>query len=1063
MLSFDGPKSSPIPSTNGIPDGTAVNYISVLQTPSDIVPTNGLFWYALGADSSVFTWKDVFLGQDTNCLATVQAELYVNGDFTCRYHLPSPTNNYDAVTNCFLIGAQNHSGGETVLYTNVLLSVHPSFLPAFELRWKSLVDLDPNVPDFDSDGLFDADELFIYHTSVRQWDTDNDGLSDGEEVLIYGTDPLKPDSLGDGTNDFWRVVDPSSLTNTPWMEGGDGLALLTLETRLDGVESGLAALRIGDTLVPVLPGTSRVCRVAFPCNVNVPFALIFAPGSEGASAAISAIDSEGPVVFNDPGGVFALPSAPAARGFRAMAALTSLVLNGISGTLHGVRYSLYPTPLCPHTGYGTLNISYEGLPIDAIKAGITGVGFGPVSGSLLRTRAVTVDEVREAAETQGMTAPGPHMVAFPVEVSVTVLPDKTVLNPTVTNAVPAHYCAFGSGPGEDYRPEGICPCCPGESCPCRCASESTCSCAVCRDPYTVNVPTNSVGNSLTNSVGQPIGTTDRAHRLLLVGGAPDMVSAGPQSEDGSSSTGKCSYCQCQQHSAPSCDLPAWVWRQTDGLAVSPESLATNGVFTVTSVSPSETIGGDVFTWKAGPTYSRGKYTVAGLAVGFPNALPDTTPRVQLGQTNDLLVTTQIPTNNTGTISFSDHTFIANVSVKNRQTGQYDELETSYDAAAWRSVYLSAEQTAELHYTSTAAGQHTFTVKYELPGTTPSDVSTNLVFDAICIQSEPVTSDLVTGSGFVYNPSGMPVGADDRFKIAIPDSTVTEEDITWTVTYGEGNVSFVNDNYTGPDIAIHADFVGDFTLEADVKGLVITTPNVKPCFSGQVLPAVNVPVSVFVVRNTDNNPIRNLSSIPGLLTNANTILRQRGITLVQSGDTHILNETNWLHHVDVLSTNALSIDAMMNSTNSMGNAVELYFVQTLDGGDLKGACRSKGIAIASEGDAVTIAHETLHSCILEDIYTVDVQGIPGPVSLDRLPTDWGGGYYPPNLTQRELVGKLIMRSGGTEEDPAPSERRDLPSGTIYGWKLANPSDASSPKTLGQAGVGQSSIQNTPRSF
>ncbi|MEI7947666.1 MAG: hypothetical protein WCJ02_13280 [bacterium] len=200
MLSFDGPKSSPVPTTNGIPDNTAANYISVLQTPSDIVPTNGLFWYATGTNSSVFTWKDVFLGQDTNCLATVQVELYANGDFTCRYYFPSPTNNYAAVTNCFLIGAQNNGGGETVLYTNALLAINSSFFPAFELRWKSLAGLDPEVADHDGDGLTTADELFIYHTDTRSKDTDGDGIPDGAEIA-NGTDPLNPDENNDGIPD----------------------------------------------------------------------------------------------------------------------------------------------------------------------------------------------------------------------------------------------------------------------------------------------------------------------------------------------------------------------------------------------------------------------------------------------------------------------------------------------------------------------------------------------------------------------------------------------------------------------------------------------------------------------------------------------------------------------------------------------------------------------------------------------------------------------------------------------------------------------------------------------
>jgi hypothetical protein len=199
MLSFDAPKSSPTPATNGIPDATAANYISVLQTPSDIVPTNGLFWYAPGTNSSIFTWKDVYLGHDTNCLATVQAELFANGDFTCRYYLPSLTNSYAQVTNGFLIGCQNNAGGETVLHTNALLAIHPSYLPAFELRWKSLAGLSP-AGDHDGDGFTTADELFIYRTNPRRKDSDGDGITDPAEIAS-ATDPLNPDTNNDGIPD----------------------------------------------------------------------------------------------------------------------------------------------------------------------------------------------------------------------------------------------------------------------------------------------------------------------------------------------------------------------------------------------------------------------------------------------------------------------------------------------------------------------------------------------------------------------------------------------------------------------------------------------------------------------------------------------------------------------------------------------------------------------------------------------------------------------------------------------------------------------------------------------
>ncbi len=192
------------------------------------------------------------------------------------------------------------------------------------------------------------------------------------------------------------------------------------------------------------------------------------------------------------------------------------------------------------------------------------------------------------------------------------------------------------------------------------------------------------------------------------------------------------------------------------------------------------------------------------------------------------------------------------------------------------------------------------------------------------------------------------------------------------------------------------------------------------------------------------------------------------TLVQTGEEHVQNNTNWLDHTDIFNISNTVMNAMLNSTNSMGNAIELYFVNTLEGGSALGMRSSEGIVIASGGDGLAIVHEVLHDCGTKDIYTVDNQEaetpnpVPGPVSMDRVPSDWGGGYYPPDLTQRELVGRLIMRSGGIDGADTAS-RWDLPVGTVFGWRHVNPADGSSPKTLDQAGVGQSVIQRNPGSF
>ena len=157
---------------------------------------------------------------------------------------------------------------------------------------------------------------------------------------------------------------------------------------------------------------------------------------------------------------------------------------------------------------------------------------------------------------------------------------------------------------------------------------------------------------------------------------------------------------------------------------------------------------------------------------------------------------------------------------------------------------------------------------------------------------------------------------------------------------------------------------------------------------------------------------------------------------------------------------------MDSTNSMGNAVELYFVDTLEGTAVGGVCWPEGIVIATAGDANVIAHEVLHDCGLEDIYTVknpggsDPNPVSGPVSEERIPADWGGGYYPPGLAQRELIPRLIMRGGGFGPEPPSPTSIYLPRGTVHGWRNAG---GGTGRTLGNAGVGQSAIQRNPGSY
>jgi len=1046
MLLLDGPPDRLAPRAPVFPDLSSNRGLSVLQTPSGLLPPEGRLWSAVGTGGChTVAWNGLMPGRRAEAKADLQCRLHPDGDF--EYFIrPRPGSDLSAVTN-WLIGARDAGGGDVFAFsdTTPVSTVLPADGATLALRWTALGRLDPAVPDTDGDGLTDWEELMVYRTGLRRWDTDGDGLGDGDEVLKYGTDPLSPDSLGDGTNDFWRVVDAALLASapSPWMEGGEGLALLTLESRLEGGD-GLAALRIGDVVVPVRPGTAEVSRVAIPQGVDVPFVLAPHSGTSADDAAVTVVGAAPIIVALDADNVFRV-SAPAG-GFK-------------RGSMHGFNYVLSPVPFCPHTGNDTLRAEAVGK----LPAYVAAFGFGTapdVSPTYSVSEAYLKSKFPHLAAT-----PGAHTVQLPVRLGVVLTAGSAKAFGEDADTVPAHLCVLytGGDGGGPTVPPGECPCCPGQTCPCRCESPDVCGCEACRNGYHVDAP--------TNSAGQAAGTVDRPHRLLLAGGAPDSVAAAPAQGGGISPLDNaCTLCGCTQTVASGgSPLPAEIYRRTAHLSAAPAAgfASTAGVFTVTGTAPGGRVGEDVFTWTTGRFFfSRGRYTVVGLDVCLSNAPAGAPPRVQAGHTNILIVTTRIPTNSAGTVLFSGHAAGASAAVRNRLTGQHEPLQGSYEASGWLSAYAGQSRTAEVRYAADATGPHGLTVTYAQPDTLPGSVSTNLTFEAIRILSEPVTA-AADPAGHVVNPGGMPLGGTGHFKVEVADGAVPDADITWTVKSGAGRVAFAGGS-AGPDVTVNAAATGTFTLEADVRGLVITPPHVRPHFTGAVLPAVTVPVTVWIVRKEDGLPIREPTTIPELLTDANRILWQNGLTLVQSGSYHLLNNTNWLNHIDVVNPANTNLSAMLNTTNSAGDAVELYFVNMLEGGESAGVRWPEGIAIASgEDTAHTLAHEVLHDCGLEDIYTIenpdssDPNPIPGPVSEGRIPSDWGGGYYLPGLTQRSLVTRLIMRSGRFGPEPPLSQGVCLPRGTVCGWRDQDTNG--NVRVLGQAGVGRSSVRRSPGSY
>ncbi|MGI6391129.1 MAG: hypothetical protein ACOX7Q_13195 [Kiritimatiellia bacterium] len=900
----------------------------------------------------------------------------------------------------------------------------------------------------------------VYRTDPRQRDTDRDGLSDGDEVLKYGTDPLTPDSLGDGTNDFWRVVGAVQLASAPppWMEGGAGLALLTLETRLEA-SAGVAALRIGEVIVPVAPGTAQLSRVAIPRGVDVPFALVPGPGTSAADAAVTVAAASSLTVAEDADNVFRVPApagapAPAAAP-PAPAPASPPPGNAKHGTMHNFNYAFSPVPLCPHTGRDTVNVGIVGARPKSVAA----FGFGTAPGL---SPAFSVSETYLRGKFPHLAeTPGMHTVQVPVKLGVVLTNNTAKAFGGNTDTVPAHLCVFAGGEeGDPFNdpPPGKCPCCPEpNNCLCRCASPGVCECPTCLDPYHTGTP--------TNSAGQAAGTVDRPRRLLLAGGAPDTVAAAPAPGRGLSPLdGACMLCGCTQTVAggSSPPVPAVIFRCTPNLSAAPGGFAeTSGAFTVTGTAPSASAGADVFTWQAGRFFSRGRYTVAGLGVCLSNAPADAPPRVQAGHTNILSVTTRVPADGGGTLTFSGHTDAASARVRNRQTGQYEPLQDSYAASEWLAKYTAGtNRTAEVRYAAALTGQRLFTVAYGLPGALPGSVSTNLAFEAMQTIAAPVIT-ATDADGHVYNTSGMPLGGTARFKVEVPGGAVPDADITWTIKEGAGRVAFAGGN-TGPEIAVTATSTGAFRLEVDIKGLVITPPHVRPFFVGEVLQPKTVPVAVWVARHSAGYTPATPSRIAGMIADANKILWQVAITLAWNGTINYTNRNDWYKlnlPPDNVVTNGSTVWQLLDCTNNTGG-VELYFVEDIieygGGHDTLGFnARGLGLVLGRLATGHTLAHELMHECGLVDIYNSDDGlSVSGEVGSDRLSSaDWGGGYYPPGLQQADFNSERLLMYGGGE--PETTVAINIPRGSVYGVGLGSPAQTN--LVLGPVSVGRNSME------
>jgi len=241
-----------------VPDGSDAPLFAPLLGELGVAPPEGAFWHGVSPSNTLLlTWRDVYLGRDSNLAASAQCELRPSGDFALRVRLPE-----GAGPSGFATAVQNAGGGEAFPWDSNTLALARS-PGGVEIRGRGFGALPPggdDETDTDGDGIPDAEEVFTWGTDPRRADTDFDGLTDPEE-LAAGTDPLDPDTDGDLAAD---PIDPSpSGFNTP-----DAVLNCCSNTWLFHVHNRLPADGAGCPLAD--PQTAEAWRAArFPVTVTL--------------------------------------------------------------------------------------------------------------------------------------------------------------------------------------------------------------------------------------------------------------------------------------------------------------------------------------------------------------------------------------------------------------------------------------------------------------------------------------------------------------------------------------------------------------------------------------------------------------------------------------------------------------------------------------------------------------------------------------------------------------------------------------------------------------------------
>ena len=188
----------------------------------------------------------------------------------------------------------------------------------------------------------------------------------------------------------------------------------------------------------------------------------------------------------------------------------------------------------------------------------------------------------------------------------------------------------------------------------------------------------------------------------------------------------------------------------------------------------------------------------------------------------------------------------------------------------------------------------------------------------------------------------------------------------------------------------------------------------------LLGAAPVQLHCWIVRSANGETDNSVASISNEVAVANRCFSQVGMSFEIAS----INSTNNTDFLIVDSSNSEQYRSLCDVTNNTGG-VEVYFVNRVIGA--VAFWTTKGIVFGKYGaDDFTLAHELGHACGLDDIYeshSGTSLTVSGPPDKLRFTHDWG--WYPENLTQADIVSKLLMYGYSS------NTKGDISRGDVYG--------------------------------